>query len=146
MQGQATFDNIDQLFALGLAAVRLGDLARTEAAVEHLDNASRTLPDRDAAAVAQIMSAELDGELRLARGDRRGAVAALARAAQMEAARPRPIARPYPVKPAGELYADALLRMGNPQEAVKEFQKALMRTPRRAPSLLGLARAALAAG
>src|SRR6185503_12303785 len=104
------------------------------------------LPDRDAREVAQIMAAELDGVMRLARNDRPGALAALARGAQLEARRPKPVARPYPVKPATELYGEILLGTGDAAGAVTQFQASLARTPRRAQSLLGLARAASVAG
>jgi predicted Zn-dependent protease len=50
------------------------------------------------------------------------------------------------VKPAAELYGEALLRAGDAAGAVVQFQASLARTPRRASSLLGLARAAKAAG
>jgi predicted Zn-dependent protease len=73
-------------------------------------------------------------------------MAAFARAAALEAKRVKPIARPYPVKPAAELYGEALLRAGDAAGAVVQFQASLARTPRRASSLLGLARAAKAAG
>ncbi len=146
MKGQSSFENIDELFALGMASVRMGDLARAEAALEHLGTASQTVPDREAREIAAIMRAEADGLLRLARGDRQAGFAALARAEALEAKRPRPIARPYPIKPAGELYAESLLDGGDAATAVPQFQKALARTPRRAASLLGLARAAQKAG
>ncbi len=146
MKGQGSFDNIDELFALGHAGVRLGDLARAEAAVEHLATAAKTVPDADAREIAAIMGAELDGLVRLGRGDKSSGLAALARATVLEAKRPRPIARPYPIKPAGELYAEALLDAGQPAEAIVEFQKTLARTPRRAASFLGLARATQKAG
>jgi len=146
MKRQGSFDNIDELFALGRAAVGLGDLARADAAVEHLGNASTSVPDADAREIAAIMAAELDGLVRLARKDRPGGLAALQRATALEAKRPRPIARPYPVKPAGELYAEALVDAGDAAAAIGEFQKALTRTPRRAASLLGLARALQKAG
>jgi len=133
-------------FALGMASVRLRDARRAEAALEHLGTASKTVPDRDAREIAQIMGAELDGLLRLSRGDRAGALAALARATALEAKRPRPVARPYPIKPAAELYAETLFGAGDPAAAVVQFQAALMRTPRRAASLLGLARAAQKTG
>jgi len=64
----------------------------------------------------------------------------------LEAKRPKPIARPYPVKPAGELYGEALLRAGDGAGAVTQFQASLARTPRRSASLFGVARAAKAAG
>jgi tetratricopeptide (TPR) repeat protein len=146
MKGQGSFDNIDELFALGLSSVKLGDLARADAAVEHLGNATKVVPDRDGREIAAIMQAQLDGLLRLARHDRTGGLAALARAVQLESARPRPIARPYPIKPAGELYGEALLAEKDPRGAVQQFRTALARTPNRAASLIGLARAAATAG
>jgi len=146
MKGQGSFENIDELFALGEASVNVGDLARADAAFEHLGNAARSVPDVDAREIAAIMAAELDALLRLARGDRAGSLNAAARASALEAKRPKPIARPYPIKPAGELHAEMLLKTGNAQGAMIEFQKALARTPRRAASLIGLARAASKAG
>ena len=146
MKGQASFDNIDELFALGAASVALGDLGRADAALEHLGNASRTVPDADARDIAAIMAAELEGLLRIARGDREAGLGALARAAALEAKRPKPIARPYPIKPVGELYAEALADAGQTANAIAEFRKALARTPRRAAALIGLARAAAKAG
>src|SRR3989475_7391826 len=65
MKRQGSFDNIDELFALGMASVRLGDAGRAEAAIEQLATASRTGPDRDAREVAAIMGAELGGWLRI---------------------------------------------------------------------------------
>jgi tetratricopeptide (TPR) repeat protein len=146
MKGQGSFENIDELFALGMASVPLGDRGRADAALEQLANAAKTIPDQDAREVAAIMAAEIDGLIKLARNDRPGALAALARAAALEAKRPRPIARPYPIKPAGELYAEILLGTGDAKAAVVQFKTALARTPGRAQSLLGLARAASVAG
>jgi len=146
MKGQGSFDNIDELYALGAASVKLGDMDRANAALEHLDTASKTVPDADARAVARIMAIELDGLVGLARGDRAGALTAFAAAAAGEAKRPKPIARPYPIKPAGELYGEALLSAGDAAAAIAQFEAALARTPRRAASLFGLARAQHKAG
>ena len=146
MKGQASFDNIDELFALGMASIPLRDPGRADAAIEQLTIASKTVPDRDAREIAQIMAAELVGLSKLARNDRAGSLAALAGAAPIEARRPRPVARPYPIKPAGELYAEILLGTGDAAAAVTQFKAALARTPGRAASLLGLARAASITG
>jgi predicted Zn-dependent protease len=59
---------------------------------------------------------------------------------------PRPIARPYPVKPAQELYGEALLAAGRPAVAAAQFKASLTRTPGRPAALLGLARAQSKAG
>jgi tetratricopeptide (TPR) repeat protein len=146
MKGQGTFDNVDELFALGLSSVKLGDLARASAALDHLQNASRTLPDEDLRDVVGIMWTELSGVMQVARGSREAGLSELARAGDREARRPRPVARPYPVKPAAELYAEELLEAGQPKAAMQQFRRALDRTPRRAASLIGLARAAHSAG
>ena len=146
MRGQGTFENIDELFALGAASVKLGDLARAEAGVEHLRNATKAIPEADSRDIAGIMAIALDGLRRMATGDRAGGLAALNRAAAAEAARPKPIARPYPITPAVELYAEALLASGDAAGAVKQFRASLARTPGRSASRLGLARAAAKAG
>ncbi len=52
MKGQGTFDNIDELFALGMASVPLNDRGRAAAALENLGQAAKTVPDADAREVA----------------------------------------------------------------------------------------------
>ena len=135
MKGQGSFESVDELLALGLSSVHLGDLGRADAAAGELETAARTLSDRDAREVSAIMAAEVRGVAALGRGDNAAGLSALARAAGMEAQRPRPNARPYPIKPAGELYAEALLGTGDARGAVRQFQAALDRTPNRAASL-----------
>jgi tetratricopeptide (TPR) repeat protein len=146
MRGRSSFDNVDELFALGLASVELGDEARAEAAFDQLQQARTAAPDADNRRLAQIMSGEVAAVVQLARHQPADALQTLAGAARLEAQMPRPIARPYPVKPATEMYAEALLASGRAADAVKQFQASLARTPRRAASLIGLARAAEAAG
>jgi tetratricopeptide (TPR) repeat protein len=146
MKGSSRFDNVDELFALGLSSVANDDFARADAVVGELAKASRTIPDRDAADVASIMSDEVTALLSIARRRPGDGLALLARAAARETSRPKPIARPYPAKPAGELYAEALTGLGQPAAAIVEYRKVLARLPRRPVALLGLARAAGAAG
>ncbi len=146
MRGQSDFVNIDELFAVGLSSVRLGDPSRAVAALEHLEKAAASITDSGARAVAGIMADQLAGLVEIALGDRVAGLAALTRAVDAEARQPRPIARPYPIKPAAELYGEALLALGEPALAVKQFSRALDRAPRRAAGLLGLARAAAKAG
>ena len=146
MRGQADFGNVDELFALGMSSVKVGEPARAVAALEHLEKAAASIPDPSARAVADIMADQIMGLVDLALGDRPAGLAALARAADAEEKQPRPIARPYPIKPAAELYGEALLAAGEPAKALAQFRRALGRTPRRAAGLLGLARAAQKAG
>ncbi len=146
MKGASSFGNVDELFALGLSSVANDDYGRADAALAELRKASTMLPDRDAADVASIMAEEVSAMLAIARGRQAEGLATLARATAREAARPKPIARPYPAKPAGELYAEALAGLGQPGAALAEFRKVLQRLARRPAALLGLARAADAAG
>ena len=145
MKGQPSFDNVDELFALALASIKLGDRGRVEASLEQLDGARKAAPDADNKRIAETMYREIGGLYQIMRGEKADGLAALESAAGIEGEGPRPIARPYPIKPAGELYAEALLANGDAAGAVREFQRALKRTPRRAQSMIGLAKAAAAA-
>jgi len=51
---------------------------------------------------------------------------------------------PVPVKPAHELVGEMLMDLRRPREAIPAFEASLKRNPRRALSLLGLGRAAMA--
>jgi tetratricopeptide (TPR) repeat protein len=146
MKGASTFGNVDELFALGLSSVANDEYQRADLAVAELRKAASAIPDRDAADVTSIMADEVSAVLSIARGRPDEGLAMLSRAAAREAARPKPIARPYPAKPAGELYAEALAGLGQPAAAVAQYRRALERTPRRSVAVLGLARAAKAAG
>ena len=53
---------------------------------------------------------------------------------------------PADVKPPHELLGEILLRAGRPREAQREFSRQLRLSPKRALALLGLGRAAAAAG
>jgi tetratricopeptide (TPR) repeat protein len=146
MKGQPSFDNVDELFALGLSSIALDDYGRADAAVVELKKAMSASPNAEGRDLSSIMADQLSGLLALARGRTDEGLATLARAASREAAQPKPIARPYPPKPAGELYAEALFGLGQPAAAVAQYRKVLERTPRRPLSVLGLARSAAAAG
>ncbi|HEX7942772.1 MAG TPA: hypothetical protein VF488_13255 [Gemmatimonadaceae bacterium] len=137
---------MDELFALGLSSVGLEDYTRADAALGELRKSIGASRDRDSRELSSIMAGELSALLAIARGRRDEGLALLSAAAAREASRPKPIARPYPPKPAGELYAEALLGLGQPAAAVVQYRRVLERTPRRPLAVLGLARASAAAG
>jgi tetratricopeptide (TPR) repeat protein len=144
MRGQSTFDNVDELFALGMSAVKLGDLARAQAAIGQLQEAARQDPsNRDLTA---IMILELIALVELAQGNEAEAFDALRDAVTLQDRMPKPIGRPYPVKGADELFGELLLQAGRPVEAIAWFERTLGRTPNRSRAVLGLARAAARAG
>lgn len=95
---------------------------------------------------AVVMEAQLEGRIARARGDARAAEELLREAARGEDAMGYDFGPPVVVEPAHELLGELLLELGRPDEALAELDLALARAPRRAKSLLGLARAATAAG
>lgn len=144
MTGQRSFDNLDELFALGMASAKLGDVGRAVSVIEEL----KKVPSADAEVREQteIMMLELAALVAASAGRQADAFAAMDHANTLQAKMPKPIGRPYPVKGADELYGELLLQAGRPKDAVTWFQRALIRTPNRSRALLGLARAAAKAG
>ena len=146
MKGKSAFGNVDELLALGIASVKLGDIPRARAAYEDMKTARDKAPDATNRQLAQVSMAEVAGLIQIAQGSTQSGLAALADGARIEASMPRPIARPYPIKPAQELYGEALLETGDAAKAIAQFQAALTRTPLRAAALIGLAKALEKAG
>lgn len=137
------------LFASGLAAIRAGDLlAAAEAAsrIRHrreraqLEEGERQMPGEIEA--SRAMEAQLAGLLSLGAEEAEEALARIGKAAEIEAAMPMEYGPPMVPKPSQELMGDVLLSLDRPAEAREAYAAALERAPRRALSLLGLARAA----
>lgn len=146
MKGQQSFDSIDELFALGMSSVRLGDLARTDAAIDLMAKALAPEQDPGLREQAAVMLAELQALKAMAEKRTADALAAMARAATLQSRMPKPIGRPFPVKGADELYGEILLQAGRATEAATWFERTLSRTPNRSRAVLGLARALAKAG
>lgn len=100
----------------------------------------------DNAGVPDILNRQMEALLRLADGDSASALAMLLEAARIEDRLPMEFGPPDVIKPSHELLGEVLLQSGKAGEAQREFTRALELAPRRARSLLGLGRAALAAG
>ena len=92
------------------------------------------------------MQKEISGLALFAKGRKDEGLALLAEAAQAEDALPPPSGPPDLLKPALELYGEALLEAGKPEEAAAQFRNSLLRMPERSASLLGAARAAAKLG
>jgi tetratricopeptide (TPR) repeat protein len=146
MKGQQSFDNIDELFALGMSAVKLGDLKRAQAALDLLTGASAPSQEEGLREQAAVLTAELEALIAFAGGRHADAFASIDRAVTRQATMPKPIGRPYPVKGADELYGELLLQARRPKDAIVWFERALARTPNRSRAVLGLARALAGAG
>lgn len=134
----------ETLLAEGLAAARRRDLAAAEKAVEGLQALSGEAGRGQAA--ASIMEKEVRALVLQARGKTDEALALLRQAADLESTMPPPSGPPSPLKPAHELYGEVLLEAGKAEEASRQFEASLLRTPNRAASLLGAARSAARAG
>jgi tetratricopeptide (TPR) repeat protein len=145
MKGQSTFDNIEELFAIGLSAVNLADAARVRTVIGELQKAAAS-PDAGLREQAEVMLREMEAVDVFAQGRHAEAFAIMDRAAALQARMPKPIGRPFPVKDVNELYGELLFQVGRAKEAVVWFDRALARTPNRSRALFGLARAYRNAG
>ena len=141
MKGQTSFDGVDELLALGLSAVNLGDAVRVRSVIDELRKASAPSQPAELREQAEIMLREMEAVDLFAQGRRSEAFTMMDRAAALQARMPKPIGRPFPVKSADELYGELLLAAGRGKEAIVLFDRALARTPNRSRAVLGLARA-----
>jgi tetratricopeptide (TPR) repeat protein len=146
IKGQTTFDNIEELFAIGLSAVARGDAARVGAAIGELRKAAAPSQSAELREQAAVMLLEMEALDLYARGRQADAFTKMDAAAVAQGHMPKPIGRPFPVKDAYELYGDLLLQAGRAREAITWFDRALTRAPNRSRAVLGLARAYRNAG
>ncbi len=157
--GLRTAATAKDLFVHGMSAVKKGDLARAKTKVAKLrsfldEERERIEQESGEGGVdylgplrgAEVTALELEALLRLAEGKAAGATQMMQSAVAAEDELSLGYGPPYPVKPAHELFGEILLELDRPEEAREQFERALDRAPRRALSLLGLARAADKAG
>jgi hypothetical protein len=128
-------------FGTGLLAVSRNDQAAVRAVIATL---TTPLGPREADADMLFRRRVFAVELRAMIGD--AGVDDLGPIARELEARPVEFGPPTVSKPIRELRGELLLKAGRAREAETEFQRALAAFPGRSRSLLGLARAALAAG
>jgi len=143
-------DRAVDAFVFGLSAVKRGDRAAAERNLADLATFSRMRAAIDTGSekdpVPSILEKELRALLRQADGAADDAVALLREATVLEDAMPLEFGPPAVVKPSHELLCEVLLQADRPREAQVECARALRLAPKRARSLLGLGRAAAAAG
>ena len=148
------------LFASGMSALLAGDPAAAENVLAHLrslrQSAQKTAnkdPNNVYALnsprnikVATVMEKELNALLRFKEGKPEEAITLMKEATAGEDSMSLEYGPPDVVKPSHELFGEMLLELNRPAEARRQFELALDRAPRRALSLLGLARAAARLG
>lgn len=128
----------------GLGAARRGDWEGINRALKAVSAARLVRAHEDP--VSDIDELELKALARLAEGAKDEAVALMRQATAREDAMPVDFGPPALLKPSHELFGEMLLEIDRPKEAQVEFRRALTLAPKRARSLLGLGRAAVAAG
>lgn len=134
------------LFAAGFLAHNRGDRTEAErslAAIRKLSPASSYPADAQAVEIAEK---ELAALLLLSDGRSKEALQLITEAAAVEDRMAFEFGPPSPPKPARELFGEILLHLARPQEARRQFELSLLRTPGRALSLLGRARALAQSG
>jgi tetratricopeptide (TPR) repeat protein len=146
MARETNFGNVDELFAIGMSAARIGNRDLAERARATLADRSRAEAEGDLRPAIAIMEREVAATMALAAGRRDEGMGILQMATDAELQLPAPLGLPHPIKPAPELLGEVLLDAGRFAEAQKAFEQALRRNANRSLSLLGLARATTAAG
>ena len=137
------------IFIAGLSAAKLNDPGHAELARDQLSAMRKGVEstgDEYAAKPFAIMENEVASAVELARGRKSEAVRLAKQAADIESTLAAPSGPPDPIKPALEFYGEVLLDAGSPAEAATAFQQQLHRTPKRTPSVEGLARAVAKGG
>ncbi|HEY7682357.1 MAG TPA: hypothetical protein VH879_06910 [Gemmatimonadales bacterium] len=138
------------VYALAVAQLERGGARRADSLLAELDRLARATTDDNSYGgnprVPSILATQLRGRLAWARGRKDSALALLRDASGLEDDLPLEFGPPDIVKPTHELYAEMLLAANQPAEAQREFGRALELAPGRSAALLGLARAARAAG
>ena len=137
-------------YAIGVTQLRRGRRAEAERALARLEGIAKTNQQDNLYGanprVPAILAGQLKAQLLWEKGKRAEAVALLRAATADADALPLEFGPPDIVKPTHELLGELLLADRKPADAQREFLRALELTPGRSLSLLGLERAALAAG
>jgi len=129
-------------FVKGVAALENGKLSEAQQALARVKDKLKGKEDDG----ADVLRLELAALIQLKQGNEETTINLLKQAIDVEDQMPLDFGPPWPMKPSHELFGEVLLELNRPEEAMKQFELALKRTPRRASSLLGLARAAGRAG
>ena len=136
-------------FARGLGMARSGDLAGAKRELEAMQQLGGVLEKSNNQYWAdrtreQILAVR--AWVALAEGDRDQARSSMREAADREDASVKNVAMENRLYPMRELLAEMLLELGQPANALREFEASIQETPNRYRGLWGAARAAEAAG
>jgi hypothetical protein len=136
-------------FARGLGAARAGNLDQARAERDKVLQLQAALPNTLMAyltAEVQVQADIIGAWIALSEGDNETALSLAASAADLEDSVDKHPVTPGEVLPARELYADMLLAVNNPVEALSQYQTVLASSPNRLNALIGAGAAATALG
>jgi tetratricopeptide (TPR) repeat protein len=136
-------------FTRGLGMARIGDVAGARAEIEAIKALRAALEKSNQSYWADRSEEQMlaiSAFIALKEGARDQAVKLMRAAADGEDGSVKHVAMENRLYPMRELYADLLLEAGQPAAALAEYETALQQTPNRYRALLGIARAANAAG
>lgn len=136
-------------FAVGYAAADRGNTAQALRSLADLHRwrlkTTALESDPQLPGYLAVMNDALRGIVLIRQQHAEEGLAAIRAAAQRYDSMAFDFGPPVPLKPPHELLGEQLLQLGEPAQAVVEFQAALKKAPNRSLSLLGLARAQVAA-
>ena len=136
-------------FARALGAARSGDAVAARASIDALDRINIRLTELKEtywAGQTEIQRRGASAWLAFLEGRRTDALAEMRAAAVLEDGTEKAAMTPGPLAPARELLGEMLLEMGQPADALEEFEATLRIEPNRFRTLVGAARAASASG
>jgi tetratricopeptide (TPR) repeat protein len=136
-------------FTRGLGMARSGDLAGAKAEIEAIKTLRATIEKANQpywAARSEEQMLTISAWIALKEGARDQALKLMRAAADGEDGSIKSVAMENRLYPFRELLGELLLEMGQPADALKEFEVALRQTPNRYRAFLGVARAASGAG
>ncbi len=129
------------VFAAGVSAANLGDMATANLALDKL-KAMRTQAESGSNAYRArpfaVMEKEVAAVIAFQQKDAAAADKLMKEATDIELALDAPSGPPEPIKPSFELYGQMLVAQGRTKDAQMQFEHALMRMPNRRAALDGM--------
>ena len=136
-------------FARALGAARSGDAAGARREIERLNTLQQVLTERKLAYWAEqieIQAKVATAWALYAEGKHEEALAAMRAAADHEDQTEKHVVVPGPIMPARELLGDMLMELGQPAEALPQYEASIAKEPNRFRGLYGAGLAAERAG
>ncbi len=134
------------LFTKGMSALKMEKIGVADHILKQLKGLPESAASKRDMGLLPVMIKALEASIYLAKGNAEKAIENIEKAIVIQESLSVEFGPPRTVKPVHELYGNMLLDLNRPKDAVNMYRKALDRGPRRALSLLGLARASRAIG